>query len=92
MKKYLPLIKVAALTSLAILLFQWINILVVFRFVRIDLYAAIIALSFLGLGWFIGRPQLAVHPVPSQNKALGPWTAPCTWVFLRPGSGLIPDC
>jgi DNA-binding CsgD family transcriptional regulator len=72
MKKYLPVILVAALTSIVILLFQWINALVIYRFIRIDLYAGIIALFFLGAGWMIRRPRPDVDTVPIQNKATAP--------------------
>jgi DNA-binding NarL/FixJ family response regulator len=68
MKRYLPILMVAVLTSLAILLFQCINVLVVYKFVRFDLYAAIIALSFLAAGWLIGRLRLAAATVPIQHK------------------------
>jgi DNA-binding CsgD family transcriptional regulator len=68
-KKYLPIIKVATLTSLTILLFQWINVLVIYRFIRVDLYAGVVALTFLAAGWMIRRSELAVDAAPTQKKA-----------------------
>jgi len=71
LKRHLLIIRIGLLTGCVIMLFQVVNLFVIYRYLKFDYELCLAALLFLGVGWLMARPQKAVLPVASQEDVSG---------------------
>ena len=56
-KNYLFILKIAAFTAAAVIIFEVINLFVLYGYIKTDLYVSLAAISFLTAGLLINRKQ-----------------------------------
>ena len=56
------ILRIGLLTALVILLFQATSLLVIYRYLRLDIYLCLVALLFLGIGWLLSRRRPKANP------------------------------
>ncbi len=56
------IVRVALLTAAAVLIFQLINLLVLYRYVRQDYLLCLVAASFLAVGWLLKKSRRETSP------------------------------
>ena len=56
-KSHLFIFKIAALTAGAIIIFEAVNLFVLYGYIKIDLYVSLVAISFLTAGLLVNRKQ-----------------------------------
>ena len=72
LKTHSLIIKIGVLTGGVIVLFQVVNLFVIYRYLKLDYDLCLAAVMFLGVGLVIARrPQKAELPVAPQEDLLG---------------------
>src|ERR1700761_6296572 len=70
MRKLSSLVVIALITAVAIIAFQLIGVLVLYRYIRMDLYACLAGLFFLGLSFLIRKRPVKIALTPREREIL----------------------
>jgi DNA-binding CsgD family transcriptional regulator len=68
-KNHASVIQIGLLTATAIVLFQVINLFVVYRYLKLDYYLSLVAICFLTVGLLLNKRPHKIQPIPLTQDA-----------------------